>query len=186
MAKVAKVIKTQEVELNLEELIALIKKNWSLLGGFLVCHLTNGNRIVRLAASFNLVSINKVLCQKEGLIADVDELGGALVLVFKDIQNQKPYFKNMVMSTFPSLESLEVSFEIDIAPIMPVDPMDIPGPDNPMDPDPTNRFSQPASPLTTAILKGGGNPDKVGRIAEEDPADQMLESDDLFLNIGRT
>ncbi len=134
----AKVVKMREVEIGLEEVIRLLKKNWSLLAGFLTCHLLSEKKIIRVSASFNLASVSNALNQAEGLIADRKELEGAINQVFRDIEHQRPHLKNMtIVCTTPAHPlSLDVSFDIDIAPVMPVDSIDIPGPDNPVDPDP--------------------------------------------------
>jgi hypothetical protein len=122
----ARIIKTQAVEIGFEEIIKLIKKNWCLLGGFLTHKLLNGNTILRVKASFDLVSISAALRKKEGLIIDVKELGVAINQVFRDIKSQKPYFKNMGIEHVGFAPfNLNVSFDIDIAPVIPVDPLDI-------------------------------------------------------------
>ena len=131
----AKIVKKQEVELGLEELIALLKKNWSLLAGFLVCNLAHGNKIV-VKASFNLVGICDALHRDEGLTVDANELEGVITQIFREIEHQRPYFKNMAIRSSGVINpkgNLNVFFEIDISPIMPVDPLNIPGPDNPVD-----------------------------------------------------
>lgn len=139
----AKIVKTQEVEISLEEVIRLIKKNWSLLAGYLSCNFLSENKIVRVGASFNLVSVSNALNQAEGLIADRNELEGAINQIFREIEYQRPHFKNMLIgrSTVPNLRSnLDVSFEIDISitPVMPVDPINILGPLGPGDPEDPN------------------------------------------------
>jgi hypothetical protein len=122
---VAKIIKTQEVEIGLEELIKLIKKNWGLLAGFLTSNLINGSKNIKIAASFNLVSIGAALHKQRGLIVGVNELVEAIIQIFKEIENQNPHFKNVEIEFPAPHKNLNVSFEIDISPVMPVDPLDI-------------------------------------------------------------
>ncbi len=138
----AKIVKTEEVEIGLEEIIRIIKKNWNLLAGYLFRHLIEGKEIVRVEASFNLVYIGDALRQAEGLIADATELAGVIAQIFREIEHQNPHFKNMAIGRSSSSsisplprDILNVFFDIDIAvvPVMPVGPMGIPGPDNPVD-----------------------------------------------------
>lgn len=126
----AKIVKTQEVEIGLEEVIKLIKKNWGLLAYYLLCSFPSENKIVRLSTSLNLIGVSNALNRAEGLIADRDELEEAIKQIFREIEHQKPHFKNMLIerSTAPNSRSnLDISFEIDISitPVMPVDPLDI-------------------------------------------------------------
>ncbi len=136
----AKIIKKQEIKINLEGVIRIIKKNWGLLAGYLSYYFLEGKEI-KVEASFDLVDIGNALRRAEGLIIDENELDEAISKIFREIESQNPHFKNMRIERSASSlnKSLNVSFDIDIAvaPVMPVDPMDIPGPDNPMDPDPT-------------------------------------------------
>lgn len=121
----AKIVKTQEVEISLEELIKLIKKSWDLLAGFFTCNLINKSRNIKIAASFNLISIGDALRHQKGLIVNVNELERAIVQIFREIESQNPHFKNTGVEFLTPHKVLNVSFEIDISPAMPVDPLDI-------------------------------------------------------------
>ncbi len=173
----AKIVKTRETEISLEEVVRLVKKNWKLLVAYLTCNFSSENKIIRLSTSLNLISVSNALARAEGLIATRDELEGAINQIFREIEHQKPHFKNMLIerSTVPNSKSnLDISFEIDIsiAPVMPVDPLDIELDDQ----ERTN--PRMASPLTTAILHGRGNQDKVRHIGDGDRCGSVLDETD--------
>lgn len=136
----AKIVRKQETEINLEEVIRLIKKNWDSLAGYISYDLL-GKKTVRAFASFNLVDINDNLRRTEGLVAQINELEEAIVDIFREIEGQNPHLKNMTIERSAPHRSSDISFDIDIAitPIMPVDPIDIPGSDNVVDPNSAKR-----------------------------------------------
>lgn len=154
----AKIVKTQEVELGLKELIALLKKNWGLLAGFLTCNFVSGKKIVRVSASFNLVSVSNALNQTEGLVVDENELEEAIAQIFIEIGHQKPYYKNMTILRRITPIGLDISFDIDIVPVMPVE--------------------EPPSPLTTALLQGGDSP-RCGSVLDDTDPEPIPEDGHL-------
>lgn len=160
----AQIVKTQKVEIGLEELIALLKKNWNLLAGYLHYYFLEEKKTVRVDASFNLIDIGNVLCNAVGLTVQINELEGAIADIFREIEHQNPHFKNMTIECSPPIHrSLNVSFDIDIAvaPVMLVE--------------------EPASPLTTALLRAGGNQDKVRHIGGGSVLDDLNPADSEFI-----
>ena len=166
----AKIVKTQEVEIGLEEVIKLVKKNWNLLTCYFSCH-TKGRGSIGVEASLNLDGIGEGLSHAEGLVADLNELEGAIIQIFREIAHQKPYFKNMEISQRITPTGLDVSFDIDITPVIPVyvDQIDIPGPDNPMDPDRTRRAE---------MLALGRDPNKTRHIGDGNRCGNVLDDMD--------
>ncbi len=128
----AKIVKTQEVELGLEELITLIKKNWDyLLANCFAYEFLNGKVTIR--ASINLTVMNRILNQISDLVADENELNDALVKIFREIASQKPHLEVVEMCRrAPNVLDAFFAVDTEIAPAKFIDPIDIPGPDNPV------------------------------------------------------
>ena len=182
----AQIVKKQVTEIGLEGLITILKRNWRLLACYFSYCLSVEKGTVKVSAFFNLFSINEELGRAEGLVAEANELRAPIVDILREIEHQTPHFKNMNIGGATSsscYDDLTVSFTINIAvvPVMPIDPLDIPGPDNPMDPDPTNRFSKPAPPPTLAMLEDGGNPDKVHDVEAGSILDNLGPTDSEFI-----
>ncbi len=123
----AKIVKTQEVEINLEEVIRLIKKNWNLLADCISYEFLAEREIIWVEASFKSVDIGNALRSKESLVIQINELEGAITDIFREIGQQNPHFKNMTIGHSVLPHSLNVSFEIviSVTPVMPIDPLDI-------------------------------------------------------------
>lgn len=72
---------------------------------------------------------------EKGLSASCNELEKAIVAVFRELKSKNECFKNILIGHMPGDQTvLTVEFFIKIVPTMEpfVDPIDIPGPDNPV------------------------------------------------------
>ncbi len=149
MAKIVKITR-EETEIDFDKLVELVKKNWDIVSSCLILNteLGPGTFAVMVSGHVNTENIRELLCKRvEGLCIDAMEtskLGAAIIQVLRDIQSQNSCLQKMEIKFLTPPEALYeiyVSFEVMLLPavLAYVEPINIPGPDNPTDPDPTRR-----------------------------------------------
>lgn len=113
---------------NLDKFVELLKRSWDKTRKHFSLTLSISGDIITARSFFNLTSMTTHL-HIEGLdiTASEIELGKAIIRIFREIENQNQCLKNMKIEqgTTVSYRYLDISFDIVIAPVMPVmDPND--------------------------------------------------------------
>ncbi len=170
----AHIIKTQVIEINLEEVIRFIKRNWKLLINYLDYSLIKGDEgeeIVRVESSFNLANIKDDLRNVVGLVIQINELEGAITDIFREIEHQNPHLKNMIIASPAPHKSLDVLFDIDVT-VVPVMPVPVEEPASPI------LGTGPPSPPTVALPRGGDSP-RCGSVLDDTDPEPIPEDGHL-------